>query len=191
MALTRRFVKRTVITVVALAVLVLNPVFGLLSDDYDFGAPELRAAVEGTWQLTIASPSAPPRTITFTLAQGAEPPDVHATRSLVRPAAACGHRSLVKAASACIDSTNMSLDVTVIAGGLPQARSGRGMFVVGGTRFRSGDLRIDVGGVSLLATLTPAGEVVSASSYVPGERDAAATEPPSERTTSTLIRTRH
>lgn len=190
MALTRRFVKRTVITVVALAVLVLNPVFGLLSG-YDFGAPEMRAAVEGTWQLTIASPSAPPRTITFTLAQGAESPDVHATRSLVRPAAACGHRSLVKAASACIDSTNMSLDVTMIADGQRQAQPQPGRFMVDGMRFRSGYLRVVVDGVSLEATLTPAGEVVSASSYVPGERDAAATEPPSARTTSTLIRTRH
>lgn len=173
MALSRRFVKRTVITAVALGVLVLNPVFGLLSG-YDFGAPELRAAVEGTWQLTIGAPRAPPRTVTFTLAQGAEPPDdVHAarTRSLVRPAAACGRRSLVKAASACRDSTELSLDVTTIADGKPQPRPGLGMFVVTGTRFHTGELRIDVGGVSLQATLTPAGEVVSASGYVPGERD--------------------
>jgi len=178
MALSRRFVKRTVITAVALAVLVLNPVFGLLSG-YDFGAPELRAAVEGTWQLTIASPGAPPRTVTFTLAQGAEAPDVHATRtlSLVRPAAACGRRSLVKAASACRDSTELSLDVTMIADGKPQPRPGRGMFVVTGTRFHTGELLALVGGVSLRATLTPAGEVVSTSSDVPGEG-----------TTSTLIR---
>jgi hypothetical protein len=181
MALSRRFVKRTVITAVALAVLVLNPVFGLLSG-YDFGAPELRAAVEGTWQLTIASPDAPPRTVTFTLAQGAEAPDVHAARarSLVRPAAACGRRSLVKAASACRDSTELSLDVTTIADGKPQPRPGRGVFVVSGTRFHSGALRIDVGGVSLEATLTPTGEVVSASGYVPGERDT--------RTTTTRVR---
>jgi hypothetical protein len=182
MAFPRRFVKLAVITAVALAVLVLNPVFGLLRD-YDFGAPEMRAAVEGTWQLTIASPGAPPRTITFTVAQAAPFPEVHATRGLVRPAAACGRRSLVKAASACIDSTNMSLDVTAIADGRPQLQTKQGTFMVNGMRFRSGYLRVDVGGVSLEATLTPAGEVESASSYVPGERDT--------RTTTTLMRIQH
>jgi hypothetical protein len=43
MALSRRFLKRSVVTVIALGVLVLNPVFGVLSRP-DFGAAEMRAA---------------------------------------------------------------------------------------------------------------------------------------------------
>jgi hypothetical protein len=190
MALTKRFIKLSVVTVIALGVLVLNPVFGVLSGpDYEFGAAELRAAVEGTWQLTIAAPGAPQRTITFTLAQGAEPAEPHAAWHLVRPAAACGSRSLVKTAGACGDLTNMPLEVTVIAGGVPQQHPLQGRFMVDGTRFHSGDLRVDVGGVSLLATLTSAGDVLSVSSYMPDERDVPdATSP---RITSTLIRTKH
>jgi hypothetical protein len=197
MALSRRFLKRSVVTVIALAVLVLNPVFGVLSRP-DFGAAEMRAAVEGTWQLTVASPGAPPRTITFTLAQGddpaeptdpaepAKPRDAHAAWSLVRPAAACGHRSLVKTAGACRDVTDMPLEVTVIAGGGPQRQPARGMFSVTGNRFDAGYLRVSAGGVELDARLTVAGEVRDVSSYVPEER----AEAPRPKITSTLIRTK-
>src|ERR1041384_1083901 len=51
MATSRRRIRIGVLTVVGVAVLVLNPVFGVLGRP-SFGAEELRVAVEGTWQLT-------------------------------------------------------------------------------------------------------------------------------------------
>lgn len=168
---TKRFIKLSVVAVIAAAVLVLNPVFGLLSDDeyqFHFGAPELRVAVEGTWQLTLGPAGASDRTITFTLAQSAEERQTHATRTLVRSAAACASRSLVKSAGACFDSTDMPLDLTVIADGRPESRPKPARFVVDGTRFASGYLLATIGDASVEARLSPDGRVTSVSVYLSG-----------------------
>jgi hypothetical protein len=169
MATTKRFIKLSVVTVIAAAVLVLNPVFGLLSDEdyeFSFGAPELRVAVEGTWRLTLGPAHAPDRTITFTLAQGAEESQTHAARTLVRSAAACASRSLVKSAGACVDSTYMPLDLTVIADGQPESRSKQARFFVDGGRFASGYLLAAIGDADVEARLSPDGDVNSVSVYV-------------------------
>ena len=69
---------------VGLAVLVLNPVFGVLGGPR-FGAEELRAAVEGTWRLTVRGEDGAARTVTFRIAQGREVEGGHASaHALIR-----------------------------------------------------------------------------------------------------------
>lgn len=183
MAAQHRFAKTSVAAAVAVAVLVLNPFFGLLRDDFHYGALEMRAAIEGTWQLTLTPAEAPPRTLTFTLAQGAEPNQTHATRTLVRPAAACASRSLVKSAGACKDVTDMPLEVTLIAGGQAQRQPDHAHFSVVGMQFREGDLELALADVYLSARVTPRGEVEHVSSSVHDEPDA-----PSKDVAATLVR---
>lgn len=162
MAKAGRRVRWIVTGAVALAVLVLNPVFGVLSGPY-FGAAELRAATEGTWRLTVDE-GGETRTVTFRIAQGADPDAWQAAQrtsqvELIRPAAACGHRSLVRSAEACKYVTNMPLEVTLLADGTVPGRVQPGIFVVGGNEFELGQLMVEVAGIMLSAEITPAGDV--------------------------------
>lgn len=148
---------------VGVAVLVLNPVFGVLGRP-SFGAEELRAAVEGTWRLTVRGEDGA-RTVTFRLAQGSEVEGGHASaHALVRPAAACGHRTLIKSAGACKYSTRMPLEVTLIAEGGEQRQAEASEAVVFGTRFDQAFLQVSVAELWVEASVTPAGEVRSVSS---------------------------
>ncbi|MBC7978775.1 MAG: hypothetical protein H7138_27635, partial [Myxococcales bacterium] len=67
-----RLVKVVVIAVIGAAVLVVSPWRLLNPEPFHFQAPEVLAAVEGTWQLGIAPADGPTRTLRFTLAQ--DPP---------------------------------------------------------------------------------------------------------------------
>jgi hypothetical protein len=151
------------------AVLVLSPLYWLFGGpDFEFDAAQLRAAVEGTWTLTTTPPDGAPQTWTFKLAQkhgerGEARQRDASSRSLVRSAAACGKRSLVKPAGACLDETEMPLDVTLITDGGSQ-RVGRGKFLVDGTQFTVGNLLLSIREISVYASVTPLGEVKSASS---------------------------
>jgi hypothetical protein len=164
MATSRRRIRIGVLTVVGVAVLVLNPVFGVL-DRPSFGAEELRAAIEGTWRLTVRDEDGAERTVTFRLAQGSEVEGGHASaRALVRPAAACGRRTLVKSAGACRDHTWMPLEVTLIAEGGERPQAETGELLVFGTRFDHALLEVSVAELRVSASVTPAGEVRSVSS---------------------------
>src|SRR5512140_605696 len=92
---------------IGLAVLSLSPVaiWWSVTPHYDYGDTELRAAVEGTWQLTTTTG----RNLTFTIRQAKETERTHASRGLVQSAAACGHRTLVRSAEACMDVSEMPL----------------------------------------------------------------------------------
>jgi hypothetical protein len=160
MAKARRRVRWIVAGAVALAALVLNPMFGVFSGPR-FGAAALRAAVEGTWRLTVDDAGAT-RTVTFRIAQGTEADAAEVERAehvgLVRPAGACGHRSLVRSAGACRDWTSMPLEVTLIADGEAR-RVAPGTFSVVGSEFQVGELTVTVADVELSAQVTPAGDV--------------------------------
>jgi hypothetical protein len=161
-------IKLAVVAVVALGVLVLNPWFGWFGEDdpgFRYDLPEVRAAVEGTWQLTLAPAGGPTRTTTFTLAQGHDADQAHASRTLVRSAAACSARAFVKAAAACVDTTHMPLDVVVLAGA-PAAHRNQGMFIVVGTTFEAGHLSVSLDELSISAMVSPRGEVSSAAVYL-------------------------
>jgi hypothetical protein len=150
---------------VAAAVLVCNPLFGLGAEEPHFGAKELRAAVEGTWRLTLRTVDGAEQTIAFTIAQGGPAAGTHASnRALVQLAAACGTRTLVKPAGACADETYMPLEVTLL---VPWARPRQepGQLMVEGTRFQYGYLSISLASLRVGATILPDGGVHSVRSY--------------------------
>src|ERR1041385_7384436 len=81
--------KTLLLVVFGLTALIVNPFFGCdaLEGTFQYGAPEMRAAVEGTWKLRV--PGHPEATLTIAQAAKAEH---HAARaSLVRSADACGN----------------------------------------------------------------------------------------------------
>lgn len=148
-----RLIRGLVIAAVGLAVLVLDPTFGL-ADDATFGAKELRAVLEGTWQLTLTPADGPEQTLTFTLAQGSKLAERHAERSLIPSAHACANRTLVRSAGACAAVTRMPLDVTLIADGERQLQDEPGEFSVEGNDFVVGYLRFRIGAVRVDAYVT-------------------------------------
>ncbi|HEX8112363.1 MAG TPA: hypothetical protein VF516_31745 [Kofleriaceae bacterium] len=161
---------RMLAVVVGLAVMVFNPEYGVFSGP-SFGAAELRAAVEGTWRLTVRGEDGTSRSVTFRLAQGSEVEGKHAAvHALVRPAAACGRRSLVKPAGACVDVTRMPLEVTLVADGGERRQAEPGEFVVDGSAFHQGELEVRVAELRVRASVTPAGEVQDVSSVGPARR---------------------
>jgi hypothetical protein len=141
-----------------IAALILNPWFGVTSG-FDYGAPEMRTAIEGTWRLTLTPNGEPRREITFRIAQGAAASQPHATsHALVRAAAACGRRSLVRTAGACRDTSEMPLEITVLAAGTAAGNGAGGVFRVMGTRFVTGHLDAQVTDVIISARVTPTGQ---------------------------------
>jgi len=147
MKTVKSVVGKLVIGLVVLGVLVLNPWFGLTATRFDYGAAELRAAVEGRWQLTISAAHQPTRVVTFTVAQGREV-EQSAARGLVRSAAACGTRSLVKSAEACMDVTRMPLELKLASGEVDGEL--RGELSVYGTAFRAAAITVMRGGARWL-----------------------------------------
>jgi hypothetical protein len=130
---------------------------GPAEPQYQYGAAEMRAAVEGTWSFTIApQDGSPAQHVTVRLEQAASAPQLEKTarapgRSLVRAAWACGSRTLVRSAGACIDSSTMPLAVSVLSGDLVLS-SGTlsGSFRVDGLTFTFGELEIDLGPYQVL-----------------------------------------
>lgn len=164
MAAARPRFHRVASWAVAAAVLVLDPLFGLGAEEPHFGAAELRAAVEGTWRLTVRMADGTEEGIAFTIAQGSAVTGTHASnRALVRPAAACGTRTLVKPAGACADETYMPLEVTML---VPWARQRQepGQLMVEGTRFQRGTLSVSLASLRVNATILPDGRVHAVSS---------------------------
>jgi hypothetical protein len=142
-------------------VLIFNPLFGLGAEEPHFGAAELRAAVEGTWRLTVRTADGLELTMPFIIAQGSAVAGTHAsTRALVQPAAACGTRTLVRPAGACADETHMPLEVTLILPG-GWLRQEPGQLFVEGTRFRYGYLSVHLANLRVDATIQPDGGVHS------------------------------
>ncbi|MBZ0237567.1 MAG: hypothetical protein K8M05_34940, partial [Deltaproteobacteria bacterium] len=95
-----------------------------------------------------------------------------AARGLVAPAAACDQRSLVRTASACIDSTEMPLEVQIVKG--PSAGDAQGQLTVVGYRFERGRLTLSIAGALLTAQLSPQGVASKVEVTVDGRaRDAA------------------
>jgi hypothetical protein len=152
--------RTSILLVLGVGALVLDPVSGCFgSPDFKFGEREMRAAVEGTWQLTVQPPVGD--TVTYTLEVTQSSKAQHAARGWVKSAAACGSRSFVRNASACMDTTDMPLDVHVASG--PQSDA-KGSFRIAGTTFQDGQLELDIGARSINAKLSPKGEVQGAPS---------------------------
>ncbi|HUQ07576.1 MAG TPA: hypothetical protein VM261_34015 [Kofleriaceae bacterium] len=155
--------KKLFVALLGVAALVLNPVgaCSMFSDRagvFEFGDAEVRAAVEGTWTITVpaSGPGTAPIEYTIAIAQGTDPvAQRSAPRSLVATAAACSDRTLVRSASACGDSTTVPLDLQLV--NAPPEPSGRGKLVIWGTSFGQGELRAFVGVHQVSASIDSSG----------------------------------
>ena len=149
--------------VLGLAFFFLNPALacGPGDPDYEYGATEMRAAVEGKWTLAVDS-EGQQTSVTVLVQQATMFAPVaaqsSARHSLVRSAAACGGRTLVKAAGACIDLSQMPVAVTFVDGDPSlMAEKGAGIFTVYSLRFDTGELAFQFGGYNVVSTISQAG----------------------------------
>jgi hypothetical protein len=153
------------------AFFLLNPGFacGPPEPQFNYGAADMRAAVEGVWSFTIMPEgAAAPVQVMVKVEQAATEPSPQARArglTLVRAAYACGTRTLVKSASACLDLSQMPLIVSFVAGddsfmSAPMS----GTFLVYGTDFSraSSQLYLTLGGYQIEAQLGPDGELFNA-----------------------------
>lgn len=152
---------KLVVILLGLAALVLNPFVACSHEPpWRFGANELRAAIEGTWTVTVPArgPDDPALTYTVHIRQGdGSTRDQRASASsLVTPAAACGDRSFVRTAAACMDRTEMPLDVQIVAG--PLRGETRGALEVVGRSFLHGRVELTLGASRLTALVSPEGD---------------------------------
>ncbi|HVU51488.1 MAG TPA: hypothetical protein VHL80_12420 [Polyangia bacterium] len=149
----------------------LNPGFacGPAEPRYSYDAAEMRAAVEGVWSFTI-TPQGAANTLQLTvkIEQATAAPGAQARssgRSLVRAAQACGSRTLVKSAGACLDSSVMPLAVTFVAGDASFSGAAlSGTFIVDGVDFGpfNSRLALMLGDYSIDAQVAPDGTVLNA-----------------------------
>jgi len=142
----------------------LNPglACGPAEPQYEYGADEMRAAVAGVWQFSIIPDGASaPVQVTVQIDQAATAPAPQArgtSLSFVRAAYACGSRTLVKSAAACLDSTTMPLDVKFLSGDASFASAAMsGTFLVYGLRLEIGNslLSLKIGDYDIEAQLGP------------------------------------
>jgi hypothetical protein len=149
---------RRLLWVVPVAFFFLNPTFacGPAEPQYQYGAAEMRAAVEGNWSFTIMPQDGGAQTqVTVRVEQAATASGQTARapgRAFVRAAYACGSRTLVKSAAACVDISQMPLTLTYVSGDAAFASAAlTGTFLVYGTRFDFGNLELMVGPYQIVA----------------------------------------
>jgi hypothetical protein len=157
---------RRISVVFATLMFLLNP--NLACDDgpqFQYGETEMRAAVVGNWQVALTDPTGTTQ-LTLRIEQGAGPQASWRPNGLVRSAHACGTRTFVKSAAACMDISEMPLSVTVVGGnGAYANESWSGKFEVMSLVFSQGQLHLTFGNLRLEANLRPDGSVESASLY--------------------------
>jgi hypothetical protein len=143
---------------VAAVAFLLNPLYAcntLLG--YDFGEREMHRAIEGNWTVVHGD-----KRTSLAIAEAHEA--VHASAGLIAPAAACGHRSFVTEAAACVETSRMALVATAGPG-----QTLTGELVVVGTSFDSAQLQLDgkLDGedISIEAMIAPDGRVTGNSGH--------------------------
>jgi hypothetical protein len=165
---------RNLFWAVPVAVFFLNPSFACSDEpQFQYGAAEMRAAVEGDWSFTITPDGGTATQVTVHLAQAATAPTATASRAparaFVRAAQACGSRTLVKSAGACIDISQMPLDVTYVSGDSAFATATlTGNFSVYGLVFATGELGLVVGSYHLTVQVQADGTPGEARIQSPG-----------------------
>jgi hypothetical protein len=152
------------IWIVPLAFFFLNPAVacGPAEPQFQYGAAEMRAAVEGDWSFTITPDGGTATQVTLHIEQAATADAGVARapgRGLLRAAYACGTRTLVKSAGACGDATQMPLALTFVSGDATLGGGHlSGMFTVNSLIFTSGgDLTLTIGPYDVESGLGPDG----------------------------------
>jgi hypothetical protein len=155
------------IWIVPLGFFLLNPAVacGPAESQFQYGAVEMRAAVEGDWSFTITPDRGTATQITLHIDEAATAADGGVARApgrgLLRAAYACGTRTLVKSAGACIDATQMPLALTFVSGDATLGGGHlSGMLTVGGLIFTTvsdGALSLTIGPYDIESMLGPDG----------------------------------
>jgi hypothetical protein len=154
--------------IVPIAFFFLNPSVGCGSDEppFQFGAAEMRGAVEGDWSFTITPSGEAALQVTVHTDQAAAVDGATARapgRALVRAAYACGGRTLVKSAGACIDMSEMPLTITYVSGdSVFSSATMSGTFRVYGLSFAFGDLELMIGPYRILSQVNADGSFANA-----------------------------
>jgi uncharacterized cupin superfamily protein len=157
---------RKIAVVLGALMFLLNP--NLACDDggpqFQYGEAEMRAAVEGNWQVTFTASNGTQTQVTLRIEEGTGTQTSLRPGGLVRAAYACGSRTFVRSAAACVDGSTMPLAVTVVAGDSTYANATwSGTFDVPSTVFASGSgmLNLSFGDWYLLAMVSPDGSVTN------------------------------
>jgi hypothetical protein len=183
---------KTLASVLGLAAFLLNPNLacsGLGEEDkFQYGAAEMKAAVEGVWEAKVAyaGESAEFRfqvaqaTSVQTAAHGAK--RLSPREGWVQSAHACSDRSLIASAAACESSSSMPLTASYVSGDTKlgsmtlwateaELKPTTGVFSVFSLVMASGYLSVHLAEVALSATVAPDGGVTQASASLrSGER---------------------
>ncbi len=152
---------------VPLAVFFLNPSFACSDEpQFQYGAAEMLAVVAGDWSLTITPDGVTTTQVTVHVDQAGTANDAGIARAtgrgLVRAAYACGTRTLVKSAGACIDATQMPLVVTYVSGDTAFSTVAMsGSFLVPSLLFTGGDLTLTIGPYEILTQVNADGSLVN------------------------------
>jgi hypothetical protein len=159
-------IARTGLLVLAVATFLLNPAACAPGpeDDYQFGDAEMRAAIEGMWRVTIGQSTGAARTFTFRLAQAQGTPSASLPHrnGLIRPAMACGSRTLVRGAAACVNLTEMPLTGMIVEGDEAiRTLDVKGTMSVAGLSFTEANFTVMFGSRRLFGQLSKGGAVTS------------------------------
>jgi hypothetical protein len=151
-----------VVWLVPVALFFLNPALACGDEpEFRYGAAEMRAAVEGTWTLTRGEGAT--QQLTVNIEQDTRTPQTAQAREarvhgLIRTAHACGTRTLVKSAGACVDISQMPLKVTMVSGDpVFQDAALSGTFTIHSLVFVAGEVSLSVGAENVVFTLSADG----------------------------------
>jgi hypothetical protein len=135
-------------------------------DQFQYSEADMRAAVEGTWLVNFTASDGTPTQVTLRIDEGSGSPTSLRPGGLVRSAYACGSRTFVKSAAACVDASEMPLAITFVAGdGAYASATWSGNFVVPSTVFTLGLLSLNLGDLRVQANVLPDGRAESATMY--------------------------
>jgi hypothetical protein len=150
--------KKLIGVAIIVVLVAVNPMFRMVVHDYSYSETDMRHAVEGTWTLTPEH-RAP---IHFTATERS----MHAAREgLIRSAGACGERSFVHTAGACMDFS--TLDLAIASTDIPIHQ---GTFHVYDLDFHFGILELDANqSFQLSANVAPDGRVTSVALRLDGK----------------------
>lgn len=152
-----RIVRGSIVLGLGVAALVLDPSALVLADPgFNYSDAQLRPIAEGTWMLTRGDKST-----TLLISEASAPEHAERERAWVREAGACGHRTMVRSAHACVDWTEMPLDVRAVSGELAGAHA-TGTLRAYGAKLDSAVLQIEleVAGTSYGARVSRTGHVL-------------------------------
>jgi SH3-like domain-containing protein len=156
--------RKLVVAAVAVAVFLITPyVLYQRVTAFDFGEAEMRRAVEGTWTVELTTAEGARRSLTLEIEQARSAARVEREHGWIRSAAACGSRTFIRSADACMDKSEMELKLT--ATGDDRPASLRGRLIVVTKSFQRGQLELELDDRSLGAQISRTGDVLEVFPY--------------------------